>query len=82
MAMTPEEMKEFQIKLWAYREKDAWFNFRDAADPELITAIERLVDFFHGGETTDRILKSGIQYQAKCLRIASQLGLVDFDWDQ
>ena len=80
--MTPEEMKEFQIKLWAYREKDAWFDFCNAADPKLVEAIRGLVNHCHGGPSTDRVLSSRIQIQAKCLRIASQLGFVDFDWDK
>lgn len=69
--------REFMIRLWAYREKDAWFDFCDN-HPELEDVCSNVLSCIQD-VTSDPYLRSGIQIEAKLLRVAFMLGLTDVD---
>lgn len=66
---------------WAYPEKDAWGAFW-RSHPDLALDIETLYvrHMFTIDASSDPILSSGWQIEAKFLRIAELLGLVEHDW--
>lgn len=78
----PDLVKPWRENYFGYDYKDAWYAFCHHVDHDLGTAIVRVMAAMpEDDKLSDEILSSGLWVEAKYLRIAWLLGLVEFDWE-